>query len=54
MWYRSWITGIFGIINAMGLDANDTFLNGHEPGQTAPKNAPSADAGTQHGEACRP
>ena len=59
MWYFSWILGIgvalgFGIINVMWLDANGKFLNGHEPGQTGPKNAPSADTDTQRGEARRP
>jgi cyd operon protein YbgT len=58
MWYVSGIPGIgvapgFGIINVMWLDANGKFLNGHEPCQTGRKSAPSAEAGTQHGEACR-
>ncbi|MEM5401692.1 MULTISPECIES: cytochrome bd-I oxidase subunit CydX [Paraburkholderia] len=59
MWYFSWILGIgvalgFGIINVMWLEANGKFLNGHGPEQTGPDSAPSADAGTPHGEARRP
>ncbi|HKR41806.1 MAG TPA: cytochrome bd-I oxidase subunit CydX [Paraburkholderia sp.] len=59
MWYVSGIPGIgvapgFRIISVIRLYANGEFLNGHEPCQTGRKNAPSADAGTRHGEACRP
>ncbi|TDG04362.1 cytochrome bd-I oxidase subunit CydX [Paraburkholderia guartelaensis] len=59
MWYFSWILGIgvalgFGIINVMWLEANGKFMNGHGHEQNGTDNAPSANDGTQHGEAHRP